>query len=111
MTIIGKKHRHTPVLIPEFMFRALDLLTDLDIRKEIGVPDKNKFLFPRRLEDSHLEPCAILRNFAHSKKFKLERPELMRTTDLRKRLATSVQILNLPENQMDWLARFMVRER
>ena len=106
--LIGKKDRHVPLLLPSFMEKSMDLLVDPAIRKRIGVPSGNKFLFPVRREDGHVEPCSILKNFAMNPKFGLQRPDLIKTTGLRKALATSVQYLNLPENQLDWLAGFMV---
>ena len=106
--LIGKKDRHVPLLIPSFMVESMDMLVNPGNREKMGIPASNQFLFPVRKEDRHVEPCSILRSFATNPKFALQRPDLIKTTGLRKQLATAVQVLNLPENQLDWLAGFMV---
>ena len=91
------------------MIDSMDMLIQPANRFKMLIPDLNQFLFPVRKEDRHVEPCAILRNFATNPKFSLKRPDLIKTTRLRKQLATAVQVLNLPENRLDWLAGFMVK--
>jgi hypothetical protein len=43
----------------------------------------------------------------HSEEFGCKKPELITGTNLRKYLATTVQVMNLAENEMDWLARHL----
>lgn len=108
--LIGKRHRHVPLMIPSFMLEGMDMIVEPSARDAMGIPKANKFLFPVRTPDGHMEPCGILRRFTRNKAFRLKHPERIRTTKLRKNLATAVQYLNLQGSQLDSLARYMVRQ-
>ncbi len=105
MQIKGKKGRHVSVLIPKLCEEALVALQTG--REACGVVAENPYLFPQQSGDSHLNPWPIVRKFAM--KYELDDPDSIKSTALRKHLATSVQVLNLKENEMDHVADHMVR--
>ena len=68
--------------------------------------DDNIYLFPRREESSTpLRSSDVLKTFAES--CGAERPELLKSTKLRKDVATMCQLLDLQPNEMEALATFM----
>jgi hypothetical protein len=101
---IGKRGRHVPILLSDVLCEAIELLNENRIA--VGVPDTVEYLFGKPNSETYLKHCAEIRKFADN--CGLERPDLIRTTDLRKHLATSIQVLNLKENEIDWVARFLV---
>ncbi len=78
----------------------MDLL--LKNRKEIGIPQQNPFIFAVPGCLTCLRPWPILAEMA--KTFNCKN---LTTTKLRKYLATSVQVLDLKEQEQDWLARHL----
>jgi hypothetical protein len=86
--IIGKLHRHVPLLFPDFLCEAIDLL--IEKRGKIGIPDSNSYLFAKPDTNNFLNPWTALR--AHTAMYELERPDLITSTRLRKHMATSIQV-------------------
>ena len=103
--IRGKRGSNVPVLLTEEMVQAIDLL--IERRKEAGVHSGNEFLFARAKYGSldHIRGCDCLRELASEAKCK--NPTSMRSTPLRKQIATVSQIINLKENELDILAKFL----
>ncbi len=101
--IIGKQDRPVSFLMPKFVEKSVDSL--IARRNDMKIPGSNKFLFARQTEDSFVDGCALLRSFAYNKKLLLDRPDLVTSTNCRKRIATAVQVLNLHDNEQDWFAR------
>ncbi|KAJ4922030.1 hypothetical protein JOQ06_004049 [Pogonophryne albipinna] len=99
----GKRGRKVAVLLTPEMVNALKLL--IQKRKECGVPDVNEYLFavPKCL--SYYRGHQSLRSFADECGAK--KPDYLRSTQLRKEMATTSQILNLKNNEMDQLADFL----
>jgi hypothetical protein len=89
--IIGKKQRHVPILLPIFLSNAVDVL--LKNRNNCGITTKNKYLFARPGSDKTFAGCGLMRKF--SLQYNLEKPKLMRSTNLRKHLATSIQVIQV----------------
>lgn len=103
--IVGKRGNIVPVLLTAKMEGSIDLL--LSKRKEVDVSDTNKFLFPYGFHnsDGHIRGSDCIRKFAVLSGAK--NPTYLRSTNLRKHIATVSQVLNLRDNELDILAKFM----
>ena len=101
--IRGKRGRKVAMLLSPDM---VDALTDLiSRRKECGVPEDNTFLFarPNCLTPYRGQDC--LRMYANE--CGAQNPELLRSTQLRKHVATLSQVLNLKNHELDQVADFL----
>ena len=69
--------------------------------------DENNYLFPvsNYGGKGHIRGTDVLRELRL--KVKAQQPELLRSTRLRKHIATVSQIVNLRENELDILAKFL----
>ena len=103
--ICGKGGRNVPVLPTPSMKSSIDILRKY--RKEVGVWEENEFLFASCSNKAkyHYRGSDCLRKFAEE--CGAEKADLLRSTKLRKHMATMSQILNLQENELESLARFM----
>ncbi|XP_054863262.1 uncharacterized protein LOC111580683 isoform X2 [Amphiprion ocellaris] len=99
----GKRGRKVPVFFTDRMKESIDLL--IKIRDEAGVPAENPYLFARPGVNTNIRGCDCLRKFAEESK--AENPELLRSTKLRKQVATLCQLLDLSEQELEQVARFM----
>lgn len=101
--IRGKRGRKVAVLLSPDMVDALKEL--LSKRKECGIPEDNCFLFarPQCLTPYRGQDC--LRIYAYECGAK--NPELLRSTQLRKHVATLSQVLNLKNHELDQVADFL----
>ncbi len=100
--IVAKRGRTAPVLFPTKLKDTLELL--LRKRTLISNPE-NKFLFPTQTTRSHIRGTDVMRMFASQ--CGAEQPERLRSTKLRKHIATMTQLFNLNENELDILANFL----
>ncbi len=100
MKIKGKRGRHVSVLVPKFVEEGLDLL--VEGRTAVGICESNSYLFAKEKDDGYMNPWPIISRLAQ--KYDLEEPGSFKSTGLRKHLATSLQVLNLRENEMDQVA-------
>ena len=103
--LVGKRGQTVPVLFTAEMKTWIDLL--LEVRAKIGIPTKNSYVFARSHYGSlgHIRASDCLREASIACGAK--QPENLRGTQLRKQIATLSQILNLKENEMDMLAKFL----
>lgn len=103
--IKGKKGRKVPVLLREIHITAIDLL--IAERENSGVDPGNQFLFGRNnyQSQSPISSCEQIKKYAQ--KANLEKPELIRSTKLRKQIATYSQLLNLNQQELEQLCTFM----
>ncbi|XP_028275106.1 serine/threonine-protein kinase PAK 1 isoform X25 [Parambassis ranga] len=101
--IRGKRGRKVAVLLSPDMVDALTHL--ISKRTECGVPEENEFLFarPHCLSSYRGQDC--LRIYANE--CGAQNPELLRSTHLRKHVATLSQILNLKNHELDQVADFL----
>ena len=102
--IEGKRGRTVAVLFPQYVVQSLEIL--LQTRNQI-VADENQFLFPTVHYGSlsHIRGSDCLRKF--SGECGAIAPERLRSTNLRKHIATMSQVMNMKENELDILANFM----
>ncbi len=101
--IRGKRGRKVAVLLTPGMVESLNLL--VNNRMECGVHDTNIFLFARPKCSSYYRGQDCLRLYAE--KCGAKKPEYLRSTQLRKHVATLSQILNLKDNELDQVADFL----
>lgn len=99
----GKRGRKVPVFLTERMQESIDLL--IKRRDEAGIPAENPYLFARPGAMTNIRGCDCLRKYAEESK--AENPELLRSTKLRKQVATLCQLLDLSEQELEQVARFM----
>ena len=87
------------------MKRWVDLL--VKYRKQVGIDERNKYVFARGSCGSlnHIRGSDCLRAF--SEDCGATEPRLLRSTKLRKQIATLSQVLNLKDNEIDLLANFL----
>ncbi|XP_053531083.1 uncharacterized protein LOC108261504 [Ictalurus punctatus] len=98
--IRGKRGRKVAVLLSPDVVDALTCL--MSRRKECGVPEENTFLFarPNCLTPYRGQDC--LRIYANE--CGAQNPELLKSTQLRKHVATMSQVLNLKNHELDQVA-------
>ncbi|KAK1904877.1 Cyanuric acid amidohydrolase [Dissostichus eleginoides] len=101
--ITGKRGRKVAVLLSPSMLDALSLLVSK--RTECGVCSTNVFLFARPKCMSYYRGQDCLR--LHASKCGAKPPEHLRSTHLRKHVATLSQVLNLKNNELDQVADFL----
>lgn len=103
--IIGKRGRKVAVLLNPEVLSAAALIVDK--RDACNVHKDNPFLFgrPQCPSTSHYRGQDCIRKFARMCGAK--NPEHLRSTHLRKHVATLSQILNLKDNELDQLANFL----
>jgi hypothetical protein len=101
--IIGKKGRKVPILLTAKMYKAIRLI--VQNRAAVGLHADNGYVFACLNGAGYLRGSDILRVF--SEQCGAERPEAIRSTKLRKHIATLTQVMNLKENDLDILANFM----
>ncbi|XP_059900285.1 uncharacterized protein LOC132451691 isoform X2 [Gadus macrocephalus] len=99
----GKRGRKVPILLLDRTKTSLDFM--IEKRKEVGVIDDNPFLFARIGTETNIRGCDCLRKYA--KESKASHPELLRSTKLRKHVATLCQLLDLDNQELEQVARFM----
>lgn len=100
----GKRDRTVPVILSSTLVKAYNLI--LKFRKAAGVSSDNPYMFglPRKRKGDHkyIESCALMRKI--SVKSGVENPELLRSTILRKQIATDAVSQNLLEETISTLA-------
>ncbi|XP_071833308.1 uncharacterized protein [Apostichopus japonicus] len=101
--IIGKKTRTVPVLMTNELKEALDLLYQR--RREAGVLETNPYIFATLHSEGHIRGPDVIRT--HARNCGAIHPEYVTSTSLRKHIATVCQIMNLKDNELDIIARFM----
>ena len=103
--IRGKRGRRVPVLLRPTHVNHIKTL--IDLRGEVGIPQENRFVFPRLYEtaETPLEATKIMRTL--SSEAELTSPELMMSTLVRKHIATTSQLVELAPSELQQLANFM----
>lgn len=102
--IVGKRGRRVPVLLTCDVKDCIEIL--IETRNTVGIAENNPFVFARTEKsvlsirgNDCLRKCSLEAG--------LERPQNISSTKLRKYIATVCQVLNLSENEHDWLARHL----
>lgn len=102
--IIGKRDRPVPVLFPSNISKCIELLL---LKRDKVVDTTNQYLFPavHYGSMSHVRGTECMRTFANE--CGAREPDRLRSTKLRKHIATMSQVMHLKENELDILAAFM----
>ena len=103
--ILGKKGRGVPVLLRPAHVKHIEAL--IANRQAVGISAENKYIFSRLSEKSEtpLEATKVMRTV--SNQANLDCPQLMRSTLLRKHVATMSQLVELAPSELQQLANFM----
>lgn len=100
----GKLGRSVPILLSLDEVNTVNLI--LKHRAEAQVDENNPYVFAcPGAQDKYIRACNALREF--SVQCGAKYPKNLRGTQLRKQIATVVQILNLNESELGQLANFM----
>ncbi|XP_041360486.1 uncharacterized protein LOC121376778 [Gigantopelta aegis] len=101
----GKRGMTVPVLMNKETKEWPDIL--MSCRHDAGIKDDNAYVFARTHYGSHeyVRCSDCLR--AMSENCGAKEPHLLRSTQLRKQIATMSQILNLKDHELDYLARYL----
>ncbi|KAL1448707.1 hypothetical protein WDU94_014007 [Cyamophila willieti] len=98
------KRGNVPVLLTQSMEKNIQFLVKMRMEKNIN--KSNKYLFPSTLiSTKEMRGTEILRKI--TMKAGLANPSAITGTKLRKYMATTLQILNLAEHELDWVARHL----
>ncbi|KAF5276948.1 hypothetical protein FQR65_LT16128 [Abscondita terminalis] len=102
--IIGKRGRRVPVILTPEIVAGIDFL--LELRLSVGVAVDNPYVFALGSNSmSYLRGHDCIRTICQQAN--LKHPDYITGTKLRKYVATVCQLLNLNENETDWLARHL----
>ena len=101
----GKRGRKVPILMTQEIVIAIECL--IATRGEIGIPEENKYIFaaPTRGSMKYLRGPDCLNAVVGS--LDLENPCAVKSTQLRKYVATVSQVIDLSQSELEWLARHM----
>lgn len=105
--VLGKKNRKVPILLTKNMLHAVNAL--IQTRDSVGIPLENPYIFAVG-ENSSLRGCHTIRKTVNGCPLKLEAPDLITSTKLRKYMATVSQVFNLSKKDLEQLARHMGHE-
>ena len=98
----GKAFRKIALIIPPDVKPAMDVLANKTTRDQAGIKEMNRYFFACPGTLTNIRGGDALCKIANDAK--LEHPDRIRCTKLRKYIATVSQILALNSNEMSWLA-------
>lgn len=105
--IRGKRNRTVAVLLSKKLLSCVKII--LQHRRSVGVLDKNPFVFGLPSDSGtifkYLQSDILLRKF--SQECGISNHKFMRSTNLRKHMATRSSLLRLKDDQISGIARFM----
>ncbi|KAL0152474.1 hypothetical protein M9458_052197 [Cirrhinus mrigala] len=103
LEIRGKRGKKVPVLLTKDMVDSIDVLNGS--REKIGVTKDNPYVFAEVERSTHIRGSDCLRKYAAV--CGVKDPKSLTSTQLRKQVATLCRIMNLKDNELDQLAKFM----
>ena len=103
----GKRGRKVPIILTREITNGINLLNSL--RSTVGINEQNPYAFAQVNRDSleHLRGWDCLRYCATECSPKLQNPDAIASTKLRKCIATITHFLSLEEKEFDWLERHL----
>ena len=100
----GKRGRKVAVILTQKHKQQIDLL--ISLRDRVDIDGENTYLFPRTGQSkTTLRSCDVIQKYASLCGAK--EPHLLTSTQLRKHIAIISQLLNLKDNELDILAKFL----
>ena len=104
--IPGKRNNIVPVLLTKQLKAAVDKLVDTRLRHEADIADDNVYVFAAMNRSlGYIRGSDVLRKF--STLCGASNPQQLRSTSLRKHIATLSQVMNLQKYELDQVARFL----
>ena len=105
--IRSKRGRQVPVIFTTKTTSSINLL--IKTRKDVCIPEENTFILarPTRISLNHVRAHDCLRKVATQCEPVLSNLAAIKSTSLRKHIATTSQVLSLKETEVDWLARHL----
>ena len=103
MTTVGKRNRRVPIVYPHHIKVALDSL--VENRQTCGIKTNNQFLFANTAL-GYMRGCDVLRDLVAECCLTcvLQKPHLIKSTKLRKHVATIAQIMVLDTGELGHLS-------
>ena len=101
----GKRGRKVPVLMTGEVVQAIHVL--IKTRSVVSVSRENKYIFATLTRGSKKYLCGPDCLSAIVKQVDLKNPAAVKSTELRKYIATVSHIIDLNSSELDWLARHM----
>ena len=101
--IPGKRGNIVPVLMTAKYKEQVECI--INHRESGDIPATNSYVFAQANSEKHLSGCDNMRKY--SSRCGAKCPQSLRSTALRKHVATLSQVLNLKDNELDILAQFM----
>lgn len=98
--IRGKTGRGVPVILPQDVKRAMAYLADENVRSKVGIQSCSPYFFANSRAGVFRAYDAI-KTVAEAAK--LKNPGKMRTSNMRKYMATMLQSLDTTENERQWI--------
>jgi predicted transcriptional regulator len=99
----GKHRRTVPILMDQPVFEAMQNINQL---KECYGEPSTEYLFSKKNSKFYVRGCDAMRKLSDNCP-NLKHPKRLRSTMLRKHIATSVQIMAMTDNELEWLANHM----
>ncbi|XP_070568060.1 uncharacterized protein [Ptychodera flava] len=101
----GKRQNKVAILLPPNLKEAIDVLNSK--RSDVGISKSNNYVFARvhYQAGGHVRGSDVLRKYANECGAK--NPEYIRSTKLRKQVATVAQILEMGKSELKQLSTFM----
>lgn len=105
MEIVGKRKRKVPVILTEDVKAAIVVLNQRE--KRLMFCESNEFIFAVNdgKSQNSLRGHDVIKKTCE--KVKLEQPELVKSTNLRKYVTTVSQLVDMNESEMGWLANHL----
>ena len=101
----GKKKKRVPTLFTTELNKAIFYL--VKHRDDVGVLKANIYLFPcaTRSSKNHIRGWEVVHDIAL--KAKLEKPNLITSTKIRKHMATVLQLLDMNNAELEWVTEHL----
>ena len=101
----GKKKKRVPTLFTTELNKAISYL--VKHRDNVGVLKTNIYLSPcvTRNSKNHIRGWEVVHNIAL--KAKLEKPNLITSTKIRKHMATVLQLLDMSNAELEWVTEHL----
>ncbi|XP_033729942.1 uncharacterized protein LOC117319213 [Pecten maximus] len=104
LKVRGKRGRPVPVIIPSDAKLPLDFIATKERRNEAGINPDNPYLFPNSAF-SYARGYSSLKTVCSE--CSLAAPERITSVTMRKYTATLSQMMNLTNNQLDWVCKHL----
>ena len=103
MSITGKRGRTVPILLTVDLKKAMDLITNLELRKTVGVRPSNVYVFARACTSSvqSFRGSDCVKKCVASAK--CDKPETITSKFMRKYVSTVSKVMVLTPNELEWL--------